>query len=170
MHSCVRIVSECLPILLIYSRRSSNTLSDKPGDWCFALIGTAAPLLTDSSVEMFPSSHVQYSILALFVIGLCTQISAKIILWRSFGIVAANHGVKVHGPYRFVRHPMYVGYEITHVGVLLAFPSFYNFLLYSGALAIQIARLMREERVLNQDPAYQNFAARVRFRLVPGVF
>ena len=56
------------------------------------------------------------------LIGLYVQISAKVILGRSFGLIAANRGIKVAGPYRIVRHPIYAGYTIIHVGFLLALP------------------------------------------------
>jgi protein-S-isoprenylcysteine O-methyltransferase Ste14 len=102
--------------------------------------------------------------------GLLIQISAKIVLWRSFGIVAAVREIKVSGPYRFVRHPMYAGYTIVHVGFLLAFPSLWNLAVYASALLVQIARLLREEQLLNRDQHYREFASRVRYRLLPGVF
>ena len=57
-----------------------------------------------------------------------------------------------------------------HIGFLLGFPSVQNSILYLAALAIQVARLNREERILRQDPVYQEFASRVRYRLLPGLF
>jgi protein-S-isoprenylcysteine O-methyltransferase Ste14 len=102
--------------------------------------------------------------------GIVLQISAKLALGRSFGIVAANRGVKVMGPYRFLRHPMYAGYTMTHVGFLLAMPSLLNAVLYATALVMQIERILREERVLTQDAGYRAFAARVNYRLIPGIF
>ena len=106
----------------------------------------------------------------VMVAGILLQITAKLVLGRAFGIVAANRGVKVLGPYRFVRHPMYAGYTLTHVGFLLAMPSLMNALFYATALTMQVARIFREEHVLGQDASYRTFAARVRYRLVPGVF
>ncbi len=35
----------------------------------------------------------------------------KVLLGLSFGVVAANRGVKIGGPYSFIRHPMYAGYR-----------------------------------------------------------
>jgi protein-S-isoprenylcysteine O-methyltransferase Ste14 len=102
--------------------------------------------------------------------GLYLQISAKLSLGQSFGLVAANRGVKVIGPYRFVRHPMYAGYMIAHIGFLLAFPSLWNVTLYSAEFVIQVARLLREEHFLRQDQEYRAYAARVRYRLLPAIF
>jgi protein-S-isoprenylcysteine O-methyltransferase Ste14 len=102
--------------------------------------------------------------------GMITQISAKTVLWRSYGLIPANRGVKTGGPYRFVRHPMYAGYSLIHIGFLLGFPSLQNFLLYLTTFLIEVARLMREELILNNDRIYRDYAARVRFRLFPGIF
>ena len=60
---------------------------------------------------------------AITISGFVLQLSAKLTLRRSFGVVAANRGVKASGPYRLVRHPMYAGYALTHVGFLLAGPN-----------------------------------------------
>jgi protein-S-isoprenylcysteine O-methyltransferase Ste14 len=102
--------------------------------------------------------------------GMIIQISAKVALWRSYGLIPANRGVKTRAPYRFLRHPMYAGYTLIHIGFLLGFPSLWNFLLYLTTLLIEVARLLREELILSKDPLYRDYAARVRYRLLPGVF
>ena len=98
------------------------------------------------------------------------QLSAKLTLRRSFGVVAANRGVKASGPYRLVRHPMYAGYALTHVGFLLAGPTLWNLAIYGATLAIAVRRIIAEERVLRRDSAYRALADRVRYRLLPFVF
>ncbi len=65
---------------------------------------------------------------------------------------------------------MYAGYTLTHIGFLLGFPLLQNSLLYFTAFLIDVTRLVREESVLNHDPLYRKYAARVRYRLLPGVF
>jgi protein-S-isoprenylcysteine O-methyltransferase Ste14 len=162
------IVSEGLPIIIIAVRGWSNTISDKPFDWVLAFMGASVPLLSapGNASAVIPQ---QFAVLIMLT-GTFVQISAKVILWRSFGIVPANRGLKIAGPYRFIRHPMYAGYTIAHIGFLLAVPSLWNTIIYSLALALQIARLLREERLLSCDPGYQEYSARVRFRLCPGVF
>ena len=164
----ILLISESLPVFLILTRRRSKVLSEKTGDWLLGLTGTVLPLL---AIPVGAGGLVSAGLCgAIMLIGLYVQISAKVILGRSFGLIAANRGIKVAGPYRIVRHPMYAGYTILHVGFLLAFPSFWNIVLYSTELAIQMARLFREELLLNQDQSYRDYAARVRYRLIPMIF
>ena len=162
------IFSEATVVVLIVFRKPSRTMSRSPLDWFLALGATNAGLLV-SSVQPEHTGPLQLAY-AFVIAGLFIQLSAKIILGRSFGVVAANRGVKASGPYRVVRHPMYAGYVVTHIGFLIALPSLHNFIVYTTGLAIQIARILREERILQQDPAYREFAASVRYRLFPGIF
>src|SRR6185312_8532764 len=162
------MISEIASIVMILLRRFSATLSQQPLDWLLAIAGCCTPLLAVPGAEV---SHQSAEIGAgIMLIGLCVQISAKAILFRSFGIVAANRGVKILGPYRFVRHPMYAGYVISHFGYLFGWFTTQNVMVYALALIIQMARLLREEELLSKDPEYQAFMARVRYRLLPGVF
>jgi protein-S-isoprenylcysteine O-methyltransferase Ste14 len=123
-----------------------------------------------------PASHSQavsglsilWALLALG--GFALQITAKLTLRRSFGIVAANRGVKVNGPYRIVRHPMYAGYVMTHIGFVLHNPSLWNVSIYTLGFGFQLARILAEERILLQDRDYRDFAARTPYRLLFGVF
>jgi hypothetical protein len=95
------IVSEGLPIIIIAVRGWSNTISDKPFDWVLAFMGATVPLLSapGNASAVIPQ---QFAVLIMLT-GTFVQISAKVILWRSFGIVPANRGLKIAGPYRFIR-------------------------------------------------------------------
>ena len=134
----------------------------------FGLTGSIGPML----IAMAPLDPIAPSYVwnSLVIVGMCIQLSAKVCLGLSFGVVAANRGVKVAGPYRLVRHPMYAGYTLSHVGVLLGMPSITNAMLYLGVFVLQIIRISREECVLRQDRSYRDFAERVRYKLVPGLY
>ncbi len=167
--SILLVMSESIPLFFLVVRRFSTRVSRDPFDWSVAIIGSAIPLM----IMPIPSGAPLLPILAcdaIIMFGLCIQIAAKVSLGRSFGIVAANRGIESTGPYRFVRHPMYLGYTMTHIGFLLLMPSVLNTILYALAFCLQIVRLLREERVLIRDPLYQSFASTVRYRLIPGVF
>ncbi len=162
------VVSESLGVALILARRRSSSVSSHPFDWALCFVAVVLPLLAVPAPggKIIPEQIAT----ALMLAGLIIQIGAKLTLWRSFGVLPANHGVKSGGLYRLIRHPMYAGYVITHIGFMLGFPSLHNALLYVATFAIQVARLFREEAILMQDSQYQAYAARVRYRLIPGIF
>jgi len=162
------VVSETVTILMIVVRRFTKSLSQEPLDWLLAVAGCCTPLIAIPAVERSP--EIAQIGAGIMLIGLCIQISAKVILFRSFGIVAANRGIQDKGLYRFIRHPMYAGYVVAHFGYLVGWPSTHNICLYTLALIIQIARLLREEELLLKDPVYQEYHKRVRYRLLPRVF
>jgi protein-S-isoprenylcysteine O-methyltransferase Ste14 len=119
-----------------------------------------------------PGSHlIPESVAAgLQIAGMVIQLSAKLSLRRSFGILPANRGVVVSGPYRFARHPMYLGYFVNHAGFLSSNFGVQNLVVLLLLWTLQIFRIAREERILVKDEKYRDYAARVRYRLIPGVF
>jgi protein-S-isoprenylcysteine O-methyltransferase Ste14 len=88
-------------------------------------------------------------------------------LGRSFGLVAANRGVRTGGLYRYVRHPAYSGYILAYSGYVLENPSLRNACLFAVVLVFEGVRIVEEERTLAGDPAYQEYRRRVRSRVVP---
>lgn len=165
----IYIPNEAALILFILFRRSAKVISTKPYDWFVGFAGTCLPLLVIPNDEMVAPALTGL-VLLLMLSGMVFQIVAKFTLRRSFGVVAANRGVKRGGPYRIVRHPMYAGYIVTQIGFLIANPSLYNAAILLLAWTLQIARIHAEERVLVEDPAYQAMMAQTRYRLLPGVY
>ena len=104
------------------------------------------------------------------MIGLLWQIYAKISLGRSFGLLAAKRVVKVKGAYRFVRHPIYLGYFIAHIAFLLTNFSALNLVVIVGLYCMQVLRALREERILSTDEAYRAYCLKTRYRFIYGVF
>jgi protein-S-isoprenylcysteine O-methyltransferase Ste14 len=84
--------------------------------------------------------------------------------------VPAHRGLKVAGPYRFVRHPMYAGYLLSHAAFLLMNPTVGNVAVYAVCYALQIPRIFAEERLLSRDPEYREYRRTVRYRLIPWLF
>ena len=168
LDAALLVISESLGFFLILTRRSATSVSTHPLDWALCLIAVNAPLLAaPAATNTFVPSQIAT---VLMFAGMIIQISAKAALWRSYGLIPANRGVKTKGPYRFLRHPMYAGYTLTHIGFLIGFPSLHNFLLYLTTFLIEVARLLREELILNKDPLYRQYTTRVRYRLLPSVF
>jgi protein-S-isoprenylcysteine O-methyltransferase Ste14 len=120
--------------------------------------GDAAPLASDAATVI------------LSALGLGLVVIGKIALGRSFGLVPANRGVVVRGPYTLVRHPIYTGYLITHIAFLMAQPTRWNACVFLLADIALVLRALMEERVLSADLEYQLYCRRVGWHLVPGVF
>ena len=103
-------------------------------------------------------------------VGLMIVVVGKVSLGRSFGLTPANRGIVCTGLYRFVRHPIYLGYLITHIGFVIANPVNWNLAVLAAADIALMLRAIREERTLGLDPEYQQYLQRVHWRIVPGVF
>ena len=162
------LLSETAVVLFVLIRRPTQAITQRLGDWLLAVTATAAPLLIVAADKTL-TVLVPLGLVLVFL-GNCFQAWAKLVLRRSFGIAAANRGVKISGPYRYVRHPMYAGYLVVHIGLLALMPAPINLAIYAIGWWAQILRLKAEERLLGEDPAYRDYAAKVRWRLIPGLF
>ena len=94
--------------------------------------------------------------------GMVVQLHAKITLGRSFGCVPAHRGLKLSGPYRFVRHPMYAGYLLSHLAFLAMNLTPWNIAVYALCYSLQLPRLLAEERLLSRDRCYRDYRAAVQ--------
>jgi len=162
------LVSEGLVVFFILIRRPASDVSLQPADWLFALLATTTPLLVQPATQhtlLPPSLGV-----GMMLVGLVVQLTAKLTLGRSFGWAPAHRGLKLWGPYRVVRHPMYTGYLFCHLAFLLMNWTTWNAIAYAACYAAQIPRLLAEERLLRRDERYEKYMAAVRFRLLPGLF
>lgn len=124
-------------------------------------------LLRPDGAALLPNEIMS---LVLQFTGAGLSIVATLFLGRSFGIVAANRGVKTDGAYRIVRHPIYASYLLSVAGYLLASFSIWNFVIVAVAVGFQLRRIHDEESVLMRYPEYQEYAARTRYRLIPGLY
>ena len=145
----------------------------------YTILLLATPILAGLDVGRFRWSHMP---VALQVIALAGMVLAGgLIFWtiltnaylgRMVRIQEdRGHQVVTGGPYRYVRHPMYVG-------IILLFPSMTLFLGSWWALApasliamLMVIRTALEDRTLRAElPGYAGYARQTRYRLLPGVW
>lgn len=162
------VLSEGTIAAFLVIRRPARGISLRLGDWAVSCVATLAPLLVMPAAAPLPGLAPLGA--ALVIAGICFQLWAKFVLRRSFGIAPANRGIKVGGPYRLLRHPMYAGYLVSHIGVLVLMPTAWNLAAYAIGWSAQLLRLRAEEALLAADPDYADYLARVRWRLVPGLY
>lgn len=91
----------------------------------------------------------------------------------SVAIVRPDRGHRVcdSGPYRIVRHPGYAGNIPPLLGIVLALGSVWALVPAAVALIVAVIRTALEDRTLLEElPGYRDYAQRVRYRLVPGIY
>ena len=85
--------------------------------------------------------------------------------------VDRGHVVCDSGPYRIVRHPGYAGNMLALPGMVLALSSMWTLIPVAVALIIAVIRTVLEDQTLQDElPGYRDYARRVRYRLIPGMY
>ena len=108
--------------------------------------------------------------LLLVTLAACLSLASLLSLGRRFGVYPALRGLVTRGPYRLVRHPMYLAYAIADIGYNLQEWNFGTALLVMAGWASLIYRIQAEERILSQNAGWSAYAASVRYRLLRGIW
>ncbi len=132
-----------------------------------------AIVLVLNNIAMLPD-WVFYPGILLIVIGILVRQWAIFILGRSFTLtISAQKNQKVvdYGPYRFIRHPSYLGMFITVIGIGIALRSWVGILVLFVILSLAIGyRIQVEEKFLVSELGddYIQYMKRTK-RLIPFV-
>jgi protein-S-isoprenylcysteine O-methyltransferase Ste14 len=168
MTGLLLLASETLVVVFTIFRRSAAVVDRSLQARVLTALSMVGPPLVRPAV-LAPLAP-ELVTLALSAVGLLVVIAAKLSLGRSFGLMPANRGIVKTGLYRVVRHPIYMGYLVTHAAFACANPTLWNFAVLIGADIALMARAVCEERTLARDAAYREYQQVVRWRVVPGIF
>jgi protein-S-isoprenylcysteine O-methyltransferase Ste14 len=162
------LVSEMLVVALTVLRRAAATVDRSVRARLLTTVSLLGPPLVQPAhvTALLPQSAT----VAASIVGLAIVIAGKVTLGRSFGLMPANRGVVSSGVYRIVRHPIYLGYLITHVAFLFATPSAWNIAVLVVGDAALLLRAVCEEQTLARDARYREYQQLVRWRVCPGLF
>jgi protein-S-isoprenylcysteine O-methyltransferase Ste14 len=162
------LTSEALVVVLTVIRRPAHIVDRSMRAAIVTAISLVGPplLLPSNAGGLVPD----FATALASGLGLGLVVVGKLTLGRSFGLVPANRGIVIRGPYTLVRHPIYTGYLVTHIAFLIAHPRWWNVLVIATADSALVVRALIEERVLAGDAEYQSYCRRVGWHLVPGVF
>ena len=108
--------------------------------------------------------------LVLVTLAACLSLGSLLTLGRWFGVRPALRGLATTGPYRLVRHPIYLAYLIADIGYNLQEWNLATLLLVAAGWMSLLYRIRAEERVLAGHADWPSYVARVRYRLVPGLW
>ena len=82
-----------------------------------------------------------------------------------------GHAVITHGPYRYVRHPAYVGMILFEPAMSILLASWPAIIVGGLCSILLILRTALEDRTLHAElPGYVDYAHQVRYRLLPGIW
>jgi protein-S-isoprenylcysteine O-methyltransferase Ste14 len=121
-----------------------------------------------SNTQLGVAAHLAST--ALLLIGNVMAVAILIRLGRSFSIMAEARRLVIDGPYRIIRHPLYLAEQIAILGAFIQFASPWAALLVLAQFGFQLQRMRNEERVLLQTfPDYEDYMNRTA-RLIPGLW
>jgi protein-S-isoprenylcysteine O-methyltransferase Ste14 len=169
---------------LLKERMSGETHPDVKG-WDRTIIRAytgllaAMLLLAPLDAVRFRWSRVPLGVQALALAGLFAAWALVIWAFRENAFLAAvvriqaerGHTVCTTGPYRIVRHPMYVGVILTVLGVPVLLGSLFALVPAVLIAGLFVLRTALEDRTLQAElPGYADYARTVRWKLLPGVW
>ncbi len=156
-----------LLVYLFLTRRPSAAISRKWSDWLAAI----ATVLISFSLRAAPIEIRWLQTISVIAqtCSLMAIIFALASLGKSFGIVPANRNIKTKGAYRWIRHPLYAAELFFLFSFLLGNPTPANMIKGMLVLVGQVIRAFAEEKLLENDPQYCSYKARVRYRFIPFV-
>ena len=108
--------------------------------------------------------------LVLVTLAAILSVVCLLVMGRLFGVRPALRGLATSGPYRLVRHPMYLSYVIADIGYNLQEWNFVTLLLVLFGWMSLLYRIRAEERVLSQHAEWPAYVALVRYRVFPGLW
>ncbi len=108
--------------------------------------------------------------LVLVTLAAFLSLASLLSLGRCFGVFPALRGLVTRGPYRLVRHPMYLAYVLGDIGYNIQEWNVGTVLMVMAGWVSLLYRIQAEERVLAQDAGWPAYVALVRRRLIPGLW
>jgi protein-S-isoprenylcysteine O-methyltransferase Ste14 len=162
------LASEALVVVLTVLRRAAAIVDRSPRARVLTAVSLCCPFLVGPTI-LTPLAPDMLSV-GVSICGLLVIVGGKLSLGRSFGLMPANRGIVSTGLYRLVRHPIYLGYLVTHVAYFVANPSAWNLLILVTADTALLARAVCEEKTLARDARYRDYQNLVRWRVLPGIF
>lgn len=149
-----------LLLAFFYACRLPAARYDRTGLW----LGLAAAFLP--SIPL--AGPLSWVLMVPGLLGYALILWSLATLGTKFGIAPADRGLTAQGPYRFIRHPMYLGELVFRLSLVLASTQVLAALgLALLLVGIQVWRIFREEALIG---GYGCYLRLVRWRFVPGIW
>jgi protein-S-isoprenylcysteine O-methyltransferase Ste14 len=164
------ILNNSIPILIVIVRRRPVARMHGFGAKIVALAGTFLPLGFLFLPYGQPATATTLISGAFLILGGTLMVWTWPHLGRSYSIMAEARKLKTSGPYRFVRHPLYLFEELNVIGIFLLYASPAATLLLIAQIGCQLVRIHNEERVLSGAFAEYREYQQTTSKLIPGIY
>jgi protein-S-isoprenylcysteine O-methyltransferase Ste14 len=170
LSSSLLTIAFCALVVAAYLRRGPATATDRsPAAWVAAPLATCLPFVLPALPVTVGGTGRSALAFALVLGGTAWSVWAVRHLATNLSVVPQARGLVDSGPYRLVRHPLYLGEIVAVSGFAVRAGHWSHGLLVVALLALQLYRASREERLLRAVvPGYAGYADRT-WRIVPGV-
>jgi protein-S-isoprenylcysteine O-methyltransferase Ste14 len=168
VHRVLRILFYVLMVSLLLIRKESRSSAPSRRATVAAYVGTFTPFLLMLNGESALASGALTAVSILVItLGLGFSVYSLGWLGRSFGVVPQARDLVRSGPYRFVRHPLYVGEFVSFAGAVMAVITPFSALVFVFFVFVQTYRATQEEKVLRAVfPEYESYMGQAG-RFVP---
>jgi protein-S-isoprenylcysteine O-methyltransferase Ste14 len=167
----IYVTSHLVVLGIALTRRPAKALDRSLTSYTAVIVAYAYPyaqvvyMRWVSGYPLWPAGGV-----VLVAFAAVLSLGSLLALGRGFGLRPALRELTTTGPYRLVRHPIYLAYVIADIGYNLQEWNLGTVLLVIAGWASMIYRIHAEERMLSRDPGWQSYVGSVRYRLLPGLW
>ncbi len=170
IHHLLLVCFYALLVFLYFIRSAAKSTTRSFITKTIAIIATFLPFTIPSLSGLSDNPNIMLPANLVTILGMAIALYSLGTLGRSFSIIPQARKLVQTGPYRFVRHPVYLGELISILGVVLARSSTLAVAIYCLITALLIYRALQEEKLLaGIFPEYETYSRR-RARFIPGVF
>jgi protein-S-isoprenylcysteine O-methyltransferase Ste14 len=157
-------------ISLLFIRRLPIKKAEGMGPKLAGFLGCILPLLVLVLPRGEVSEPLSIILMSFGFLGIVASIYVLSWLGRSFSVLPQARGLVTDGPYRLVRHPLYLAEFLVIFSRAFELAQPWPFLVIVLVLGSQIARMGIEEQILCETyPAYRDYMRRTA-RLLPGLY
>ena len=164
-----------LIVALYWMRDKASTTTRSFPARLIAVMATFLPFLipvlgNPARTGHFPSLTILVTSILIMLSGMAFTMAAVGTLGKNFSLIPQVRKLVVRGPYRLVRHPIYLGEIISLIGLILPGVSTLRIFVFLLMVGCQIYRSIQEEKLLTTVfPEYADYAAKTA-RFLPGLF
>ncbi len=170
IQSMLEVCFYALVVFLYIIRSSAKSTTTSLSAKTVAVVSTFLPTTIALWSETLNNSGIMLVANLVTMFGTVVSLYSLSALGRSFSIIPQARTLVQTGPYKFVRHPLYLGEFISLMGIVLARFSVSAIAIFCLIVALQTYRALQEEMLLvSIFREYESYSLR-KARFIPGIF